>query len=81
MPVGGSPRVVKLALEDVGPNDSGDSCQKILADNGVLGRFDAEGGMLIAETLDSRKEGSKVVDVGCVGVDCTSESLSLITSL
>ena len=81
VPIRGRPRIIQLALEHVGTDDGGDSTKEVLADDGVLGGLNAKRSVLAAETLDSREKGSKIVNVGGIRINSTSQSFSLIATL
>lgn len=81
MPIRRSPRVVQLTLEDVRANNRSDSTKKILSHDGVLRGLNTERGVFVGETFDGGEEGSEVVNVRGVCVDCTSEGFCLVAPL
>lgn len=81
LPVRRNPCVVQLALEYVRAENFRDRLQEVLTDDGVLLREDVQRRVLVADTLDDREEGRKVVNVSGVGVYRTCQCLRLVASL
>ena len=81
MPIRRCPRIIQFALEDVRAEDSSDSAKEVFTYDGVLSGLDVEGGVFVGETFEGREERCEIVDVGCVGVDCSGEGFCLITTL
>lgn len=81
VPVRGSPRVVKVALEDVRSNNLGNGLEEVLSDDGVLGGDDVDGGVLMSDALYDGEDGGEVLNVRRVSIDSAGERLSLMPSL